>query len=75
VPEDRWRSPGLDPVGGFQPAGFVVGECARRGVLLLSYAPNTITIAPPLRISDEELEIGLNAIDAALYQLDELAAA
>ncbi|MFG1675339.1 aspartate aminotransferase family protein [Micromonospora sp. NPDC049282] len=75
VPEDRWRSPGLDPVGGFQPAGFVVGECARRGVLLLSYAPNTITIAPPLRISDEELEIGLGAIDAALYQLDELAAA
>jgi taurine--2-oxoglutarate transaminase len=71
VDADRWRNPGLDPADGFQPTGFVIGECLRRGVLLLSYAPNTVTIAPPLRITPEELETGLDALDAALDGLDE----
>jgi taurine--2-oxoglutarate transaminase len=71
VEADRWRNPGIDAPGTFQPTGFVVGECLRRGVLLLGYAPNTVTIAPPLRITDEELATGLDALDAALDRLDE----
>ena len=70
---DRWRNPGIDPLDEFRPAGFVVGECLRQGVLLFSYAPNTVTIAPPLRITPEELEIGLTAVDVALERLDRFA--
>lgn len=75
VEADRWRNPGLDPTTGFQPTGLVLGECLRRDVLLFSYAPNTVTIAPPLRITAEEMEIGLDALDAALDRLDERNAA
>ncbi|MEU6074030.1 aspartate aminotransferase family protein [Micromonospora sp. NPDC047074] len=70
VPADRRHNQAVDGPIEFSPGGFVAHECAMRGVLLFNYSPNTVTIAPPLLITEEELEIGLTAIDEALDQLD-----
>jgi taurine--2-oxoglutarate transaminase len=69
VGADRWYSGVVDGPVQFHPGLFVALDAARRGVLLLNYAPNTVTIAPPLTISREELEFGLSAIDASLAEL------
>lgn len=67
---DRWHVPGLDPEPDFQPAVFVAGECLKRDVLLFTFLTNTLTIAPPLQSTQEELDFGLDALDEALSQLD-----
>lgn len=70
VPADRWPSP-TDPIPPLQPSVFVTRQCYSRNVLLFTYAPNTVTLGPPLTISTEELELGLEAIDEALTELDQ----
>jgi taurine--2-oxoglutarate transaminase len=70
VAADRWFSTVADGPNQFYPGWFVARECDRRGVLLVNYAPNTVTIAPPLRVSEAELELGLAAIDESLGLLD-----
>jgi taurine--2-oxoglutarate transaminase len=70
VAADRWYSTKVDGPDQFYPGWFVAQECARRDVLLFNYAPNTVTIGPPLTISEDELEFGLSAIDASLSELD-----
>jgi taurine--2-oxoglutarate transaminase len=74
VPADRWPSP-TDPDPELLPSLFVTRQCLDRGVLLFTYAPNTITIGPPLTISTDELDLGLHAIDEALTALDQAARA
>jgi taurine--2-oxoglutarate transaminase len=72
VAADRWYSTMADGPDQFYPGWFVASECKSRDVLLFNYAPNTVTIAPPLSISEKELDFGLAAIDESLDQLDRL---
>ena len=70
VPEDRWWTPDTDPEPALWPGRFIAEECERHGVLLLNFVPNSVTINPPFVASREELTVGLDALDAALGQLE-----
>lgn len=71
VPQDRWWTPTLDGQPDLFPGQYVAAACGRRGVLTFSFAPNTLMINPPLTISDEDLDLGLQAVDEALGELDD----
>ncbi len=45
-------------------------RCAERGILLLNFLPNTVTIAPPLKISKADTDIAINAFDEVFAELD-----
>lgn len=70
-PADRWYTPGRDPAPKFNPSQFIADECAKDGILLFSFLANTVTIAPPLLLNREELELFLTSLDRALGVLDE----
>ena len=69
-PSDRWYTPGVDAVPAFNPSAFIAAECEKDGVLLFSFLTNTVTIAPPLMLSREELDHFLTSLDRALGVLD-----
>lgn len=69
-PSDRWYTPGVDPAPKFNPSQFIADECAKDDVLLFSFLTNTVTIAPPLSLNREELELFLTSLDRALSVLD-----
>lgn len=71
VQQDRWHDPVIDDEPDFKPVEWVASECRARGVLLFAFAPNTITLAPPLLIEQATLERGLDVIDEVLTLLDE----
>ena len=48
------------------PAGEVVAEALERGLILNAVRPDTIRIAPPLNISDNDLYLGLDRLSEAL---------
>jgi taurine--2-oxoglutarate transaminase len=70
VPTDRWFTPSVDPAPSFDPALFLAERCLERDVLLYTFIPNTLTIAPPLVSTRSEVDFGLDALDAALGELD-----
>jgi taurine--2-oxoglutarate transaminase len=70
VPADRWPT-ATDPPAELLPSLFVTWQCHARNVLLSTYAPNTVTLGPPLTISTDELDLGLQAVDEALSELDD----
>ena len=53
-----------------QPNNLIARECAARGVFLGGFVPNTIKVAPPFTVDDDEIDAGLAAFDAALDVLD-----
>lgn len=69
-PLDRWYTPGLDPEIEFNPSQFIADQCEKDDVLLFSFLTNTVTLAPPLQLSREELDIALASLDRALTALD-----
>jgi taurine--2-oxoglutarate transaminase len=75
VPRDRWYTPGVDPEMEFRPGQFVADKCEQDGVLLFNFLPNTVTLAPPLQITREELDVALDSLDRALTALDDHASA
>jgi taurine--2-oxoglutarate transaminase len=52
------------------PNNVVAAECAKRGVFLGGFVPNTIKVAPPFTILDSEIDTALAAFDAALGEVD-----
>jgi taurine--2-oxoglutarate transaminase len=70
VPSDRWYSPSVDAEPEFSPAAFLAERCLARDVLLYTFIPNTLTIAPPLVSTLAEVDLGLDALDEALFELD-----
>jgi taurine--2-oxoglutarate transaminase len=70
-PADRWYTPGVDPAPKFSPSQFIADECEKDDVLLFSFLTNTVTIAPPLQLSRQELDLFLTSLDRALGVLDE----
>ena len=45
-------------------------RCAERGILLLNFLPNTVTIAPPLKISRADIDFAVSALDDIYTELD-----
>jgi taurine--2-oxoglutarate transaminase len=72
VPADRWMTPSIDGTPEFMPGQFIARECELHGVLLFNFVPNAVTIAPPLKISRDELDVALNALEHAFTALDPL---
>lgn len=70
VPSDRWFTPSVDPAPVFDPAVFLAERCLERDVLLYTFIPNTLTIAPPLISTRQEVDFGLDALEAALGELE-----
>ena len=50
----------------------IVNACQEFGVLVLSAGPDVLRLLPPLNISEEELETGLNRVEKALINLHEV---
>jgi taurine---2-oxoglutarate transaminase len=71
VPADRWLTPSVDGTPAFLPGRFIAEECEKHGVLLFNFVPNTVTIAPPLKITRDELTFALEALEQAFTALDE----
>ena len=70
IPSDRRFTADIDPEPTFWPGQFVVEECKKHDVLLFNFLPNTVTIAPPLKISESELQLAVKALDSAFSALD-----
>lgn len=70
VREDRWITESVDGKPDFTPGAFVAERCAERGILLLNFLPNTVTIAPPLKISKEDLDTAVDVFDEIFGELD-----
>ncbi|WP_053386195.1 class-III pyridoxal-phosphate-dependent aminotransferase [Leucobacter japonicus] len=70
-PHDRWFVPGLDAAPAFNAAEFVAEECLKRDMLTFTFTANTLTIAPPLSSTADDIEFGLDALDAAFGALEE----
>jgi len=71
VPADRWLTPSVDREPELMPGRLVASECEKHGVLLFNFVPNTVTIAPPLKITRDELAVGLAALEHAFTKLDQ----
>lgn len=71
LPTDRWFVPGLDQEPDFNPAEYVAAECLKRGMLTFTFTANTVTIAPPLSSTEEDVMFGLDALDVSFTALDE----
>ncbi len=70
VPQDRWITASVDGEPAFAPAKYVADRCAERGILLLNFLPNTVTIAPPLKISRADIDFAVSALDDICTELD-----
>jgi taurine--2-oxoglutarate transaminase len=70
VPQDRWITASVDGEPAFNPGAYVADRCAERGILLLNFLPNTVTIAPPLKISKADIDIAITAFDEIFAELD-----
>ena len=70
IADDRWTS--------FQgdlsqhPNNIVGQECAKEGVFLGGFVPNTIKVGPPFTIEESEIDKGINAFDKALTVIDKM---
>ena len=70
ISDDRWTS--------FQgdlskhPNNIVGQECAKEGVFLGGFVPNTIKVGPPFTIEENEIDKGINALDKALPVIDKM---
>ena len=62
-PLDNGLFVGVDLIVPFK---YVQAAAAERGVLIISAGENTIRLAPPLVISEEEISFGLKVLDEAL---------
>lgn len=55
---------------GIEEAQAVTAECFKRGLILITAGMNTLRVIPPLNVSREELDDGLDVIEKALGQVN-----
>jgi taurine---2-oxoglutarate transaminase len=53
------------------PSGIVAQAMAKRGVLVAGGLPNTVKLTPPLRITRDEIEHGLESLDQSLADYEQ----
>ena len=56
------------------PEVMISEKCILQGVMVGSAVPNTIRVAPPLTITEEEIDFGMDVIDRVLSEVDEMCA-
>lgn len=73
VPDDRHALP-AGPQR-FSPSSFIAAECAKHGVALATAPPNTLRLGPPLTTTVEHIDLGVDALTAALDALAQVTVA
>ena len=68
IEDDRWT--GFTGDLSQHPNNIVAGECAKRGVFLGGFVPNTIKVGPPFTITEDEIDTAIMAFDEALTVVD-----
>lgn len=71
VPADRSAQASQLSSADLVPSQIVESECEKRGVLLFTFLPNSLTMVPPLTISHADLVFGLDVLDEAICALDD----
>lgn len=54
------------------PEVMISEKCVLNGVMVGSAVPNTIRVAPPLTITEEEIDFGMDVIHRVLSEIDEM---
>lgn len=54
------------------PSRIVAQKCLEKGVIVGGWLPNTLRIAPPLVITEDEINHGIAALDYAFTHLDKM---
>ena len=49
---------------------FLLQKSLEKGVIIGGFVPNTLRFGPPLTITEEEIDKGMEAVDYALTELD-----
>lgn len=68
VGDDRYS--GFTGPIGEEPNNLVGRECASRGLFLGGFVPNTIKVAPPFTISEDEIDFAMGVFDEVLTLVD-----
>jgi taurine--2-oxoglutarate transaminase len=68
VREDRYS--GFTGAIAEEPNNLVARECAKRGLFLGGFVPNTIKIGPPFTITEGEIDFAMGVFDEALSEVD-----
>jgi taurine--2-oxoglutarate transaminase len=70
IEEDRFATFAGDLSG--YPEVMISEKCVLNGVMIGSNVPNTIRVAPPLTIRDEEIEFAFEVMDKVMCEIDEM---
>jgi len=70
VKEDRFATFGGDI--SMYPESLILEKCVMEGLMVGSAVPNTIRVAPPLTISDDEIDFGIDVLNRVLSEVDEM---
>jgi taurine--2-oxoglutarate transaminase len=54
------------------PEVIISEKCVLNGVMVGSSVPNTIRVAPPFTIAEEEIDFGIEVLDKVLSEIDEM---
>ena len=69
VEADRYHAFTGDIAG--NPNSIIYAECAKKGVYLGGYTPNTVKVGPPFTVTSDEIDIAMDALDTALSKVEE----
>ena len=65
------REAGHESFQGNAVGGYCQKQCEERGLILRALGGNSVAICPPLIITEEQIDEGVAALDAALSWADE----
>ena len=54
------------------PESIIMEKCVMQGLMVGSAVPNTVRVAPPLTISKEEIDFGIDVLNNVLSEIDEM---
>ena len=54
------------------PESIIMEKCVAQGLMVGSAVPNTVRVAPPLTISKEEIDFGIDVLNKVLSEIDEM---
>jgi 4-aminobutyrate aminotransferase-like enzyme len=54
------------------PESFILEKAVVEGLMVGSAVPNTIRVAPPLTITEDEIDFGIDVLNKVLSEVDEM---
>jgi len=70
VPTDRWDWWTGDTSN--YPSKVVGGECFKRSLLVSTFAPNNVTLMPPMVITEDDVDTAIETLDQAIKPVDKM---